>query len=277
LEQSTQKKSPWKWFHQTARNVYDGPVPAADSEPNSSAFPAGAGQFATTHWSVVLAAKEGDSRSVQDALEKLCRTYWYPLYAYLRRRGFGEHDAQDLTQGFLAQLLERRSIQGVERDKGKFRSFLLASLNYFLADERDRANAQKRGGGRQVLSLDAHEAEQRYRLEPVDERSPEKIFEHHWAMTLLDQVLARLGQEFTNAGKRELFERLQTFLVEGTGDKTFAEVAQEVDMTEEAVKKAAQRMRRRYHQLFREEIAQTVASPAEVDEELRHLCQVLSG
>jgi RNA polymerase sigma-70 factor (ECF subfamily) len=196
---------------------------------------------------------------------------------YLRRRGCGEQDAQDLAQGFFAQLLERRAIQGVEREKGKFRSFLLASLNYFLADERDRANAQKRGGGRQVLSLDAQEAEHRYRLEPLDERSPEKIFEYRWAMTLLDHVLARLGQEFTDAGKRELFERLQGYLVAGTGEGTYAEVAQEVGLTEEAVKKAAQRMRRRYHQLFREEIAQTVANSAEVDEELQHLCHVLSG
>jgi len=225
----------------------------------------------------VIAAGQSDTPQAVEALEKLCRTYWYPIYAYLRRRGCGEQDAQDLTQGFFAQLLERRSIQGVERAKGKFRSFLLASLNYFMADERDRANAQKRGGGRQVLSLDAQEAEQRYRLEPADEHSPEKIFEHRWAMTLLDQVLARLGQEFTEAGKLYLFERLQGFLVEGTGGKTFAEVARNVGMTEEALKKAVQRMRRRYHQLFREEIAQTVASPAEVDEELRHLCAVLSS
>ena len=233
--------------------------------------------FATTHWSVVLSAADSRSATAQEALEKLCRTYWYPIYAYLRRRGCGEHDAQDLTQGFFAQLLERRSIQSVEREKGKFRSFLLASLNYYVADERDRANAQKRGGGREVLSLDVQEAEQRYRLEPVDERSPEKIFEHRWAMALLDQVLVRLGQEFAEAGKRELFERLQAFLVEGTGERTYAEVAREMGMTEEAVKKAAQRIRQRYHQLFREEIAQTVASPAEVDEELRHLCQVLNG
>jgi len=233
--------------------------------------------FATTHWSVVLSAADSRSATAQEALEKLCRTYWYPIYAYLRRRGGGEHDAQDLTQGFFAQLLERRSIQSVEREKGKFRSFLLASLNYYVADERDRANAQKRGGGREVLSLDVQEAEQRYRLEPVDERSPEKIFEHRWAMALLDQVLVRLGQEFAEAGKRELFERLQAFLVEGTGERTYAEVAREMGMTEEAVKKAAQRIRQRYHQLFREEIAQTVASPAEVDEELRHLCQVLNG
>ena len=233
--------------------------------------------FATTHWSVVLSAADSRSATAQEALEKLCRTYWYPIYAYLRRRGCGEHDAQDLTQGFFAQLLERRSIQSVEREKGKFRSFLLASLNYYMADERDRANAQKRGGGREVLSLDVQEAEQRYRLEPVDERSPEKIFEHRWAMALLDQVLVRLGQEFAEAGKRELFERLQAFLVEGTGERTYAEVAREMGMTEEAVKKATQRIRQRYHQLFREELAQTVASPAEVDEELRHLCQVLNG
>ena len=233
--------------------------------------------FATTHWSVVLSAADSRSATAQEALEKLCRTYWYPIYAYLRRRGCGEHDAQDLTQGFFAQLLERRSIQSVEREKGKFRSFLLASLNYYVADERDRANAQKRGGGREVLSLDVQEAEQRYRLEPVDERSPDRLFERRWAMALLDQVLARLGQEFADAGKRELFERLQAFLVEGTGERTYAEVAREMGMTEEAVKKAAQRIRQRYHQLFREEIAQTVASPAGVDEELRHLCQVLNG
>jgi len=236
-----------------------------------------AAQFTTTHWSVVLAAGRIDTPQAVEALEKLCGTYWYPIYAYLRRRGHGEQDAQDLAQGFFAQLLERRSIQGVEREKGKFRSFLLASLNYYVADVRDRANAQKRGGGREVLSLDVQEAEQRYRLEPADERSPDKLFERRWAMTLLDQVLAKLGQEFTDAGKRELFERLRGFLVEGTGDKTFAEVAQDVGMTGEAVKKAAQRMRRRYHQLFREEIAQTVASPAEVDEELRHLCAVLGS
>jgi RNA polymerase sigma-70 factor (ECF subfamily) len=233
--------------------------------------------FATTHWSVVLAAGEPNSTQAAQALEKLCRTYWYPIYAYLRRRGWGEPDAQDLTQGFFAQLLERRSIQAVEREKGKFRSFLLASLNYYVADERDRANAQKRGGGREALSLDVQEAEQRYRLEPADQRSPEKIFELRWAMTLLDQVLARLAAEFSAAGKPELFNRLKPYLVEGSGEKTYAETAREGGMTEEALKKAVQRMRRRYHQLFREEIAQTVASPAEVDEELRHLCAVLGS
>jgi len=240
-------------------------------------LPDAASAFATTHWSVVLAAREPDAPQAAVALEKLCRTYWYPIYAYLRRRGYSPEDAQDLTQGFFAQLLKRRSIQGVEREKGKFRSFLLASLKYYVADERDRANAQKRGGGRAVLSLDVKEAERRYGLEPLGEGSAEKTFERRWALALLDQVLARLGQEFADAGKGELFEGLQAFLVEGPGDKTFAQLAEEAGMTEEAVKKAAQRMRRRYHKLFREEIAQTVATPGEVEEELRHLCTVLSS
>ena len=249
----------------------------SDEPEAQNARPSERGMFATTHWSVVLAAGEPNSTQAAQALEKLCRTYWYPIYAYLRRRGCGEQDAQDLSQGFFAQLLERRSIQAVEREKGKFRSFLLASLNYYVADERDRANAQKRGGGREVLSLDVQEAEQRYRLEPADERSPDKLFERRWAMTLLDQVLARLAEEFSAAGKPELFNRLNPYLVEGSGEKTYAETAREGGMTEEAVKKAVQRMRRRYHQLFREEIAQTVASPAEVDEELRHLCRALGS
>jgi RNA polymerase sigma-70 factor (ECF subfamily) len=191
--------------------------------------------------------------------------------------GYAEHDAQDLTQGFFAHLFEHESLRRVAREKGRFHSFLLASLNYFLANERDCANAQKRSGGREVFSLDAQAAEARYRLEPADERSPDKLFERRWALTLLDQVLALLGQEFTDAGKRELFERLQAFLVEGSGEEPYAEVAQEMGMTEEAVKKAVQRMRRRYYELFRQEIAQTLASPGEVEDELRHLCAVLSS
>jgi RNA polymerase sigma-70 factor (ECF subfamily) len=238
---------------------------------------AGQPMFTTTHWSVVLAAGRTNEPLSAVALETLCRTYWYPLYAYLRRRGVGEHDAQDLIQGFFAQLLERDWLHGVEQQKGRFRSFLLASLNYYLADERDRATAQKRGGGRPLISLDAQEAEERYRLEPVDDRSPDKLFERRWAMALLDQVLVRLAREFADAGKGELFKRLQPFLVAGGEAKTYAQVAVEADLSEEAFKKAVQRMRRRYQQLFRDEIAQTVASPAEVDEELQHLCEVMAG
>ena len=233
--------------------------------------------FATTHWSVVLAAGSIAAPQVTTALEKLCQTYWYPLYAYLRRRGHSEHDAQDLTQGFFAHLLERRAFERVDRDKGRFRSFLLASMNYFLSNERDRAMAQKRGGGHTVVSLDADDAEQRYRLEPVDMRTPENIFEHRWAMTLLDQVLVRLNEEFICADKDELFDHLKPFLVEADGEQTYAEAARQTSLSEDAFKKAVQRMRRRYHELFREEIAQTVASPDEVEEELRHLCAVLGS
>jgi RNA polymerase sigma-70 factor (ECF subfamily) len=199
------------------------------------------------------------------------------LYAHVRRRGHNEHDAEDLIQGFFAQLLERDWLHGVTNEKGRFRSFLLASLKYFLADQHDRATAQKRGDGGTLISFDSSKAEERYRLEPVDERSPDKIFEYRWAMTLLDQVLARLAREFADARKTHLFKLLQPFLVAGGGTMTYAQIAAEAGLSEEAFKKAVQRMRHRYHQLFREEIAQTVASPAEVEEELRHLCAVMGG
>jgi DNA-directed RNA polymerase specialized sigma24 family protein len=234
------------------------------------------GTFATTHWSVVLAAGRSDAPQAREALETLCRTYWYPLYVYLRRRGYGREDAEDLTQGFLLQLLERNSFARVGPDKGRFRSFLLAGLNYFVADQRERATAQKRGGGKPVFSLDAHAAEQRYALEPVDDRSPDKLFEQQWALVLLDEVLARLEREFREAGKTGLFERLREFLVAGTGEETYAEAARELGLTSEAVKKAVHRFRRRYHELFREEILRTVADPAELEDEMRFLCAAVA-
>jgi len=234
--------------------------------------------FATTHWSVVLATADEDSPQAAAALEQLCRTYWYPLYYYVRRRGYGHEDAQDLTQGFLLQLLEHHALARVEAGKGRFRSFLLAGLNYFLSDEHDRASAQKRGGGQPTLSfVDAGTADARYRLEPVDDRSPAKLFERQWALTLLDQVLARLEQEFCAAGKAELFQRLRVFLVASTGEGNYAEAGAELGMSREAVKKAVHRMRHRYYELFREEIAHTVATPAEVEEEMRYLCGVIAG
>jgi RNA polymerase sigma factor (sigma-70 family) len=236
-----------------------------------------AAAFGTTHWSVVLAAGSSDSPQAADALERLCRTYWYPLYAYVRRRGYGHEDAQDLIQAFLLQLLDRQSFARVDRSKGRFRSFVLGGLNHFLADQRDRANAQKRGGGHSILSLDAQAAGQRYRLEPVDDRSPDRLFERSWAMALLDSVLARLEQEFREAGKAELFERLRVFLVAGTAPETYAEVATETGMTAEAVRKAVHRLRHRYYELFRKEIAGTVADPSEVEEEMRYLCDVIAG
>ena len=250
---------------------------SVQTEDSHSGPEAHGGVFATTHWSVVLAAGQSRGAQASAALEQLCRTYWYPLYAYVRRRGYGHEDAQDLTQGFLVQLLERQSFARVDRSKGRFRSFLLAGLNYFLADQRARASAQKRGGGRPILSFDAQGAEQRYRLEPVDDRSPDRLFERSWALALLDAVLARLEQEFREAGKAELFQRLRVFLVAATGQESYADVAADVSMTGEAVKKAVHRLRHRYSELFREAIAQTVADPAEVEDEMRYLYAVMAG
>jgi DNA-directed RNA polymerase specialized sigma24 family protein len=246
-------------------------------DSSSEGQPRGAA-FVTTHWSVVLASADPDSPQAQAALEKLCRTYWYPLYCYIRRRGYSHEDAQDLTQGFLLRWLESKSFARADASKGRLRSFLLAGLNHFLSDERDRASAQKRGGGRATLSLmDTQAADERYRLEPVDERSPEKLFERRWALTLLDQVMARSEQEFREAGRVELFQRLRAFLIAGTGEESYAQVGAELGMSREAVKKAVQRMRHRYYELFREEVAHTVADPAEVEEELRYLCAVIEG
>ncbi len=234
--------------------------------------------FTTTHWSVVLATANEDSPQAAAALEQLCRTYWYPLYAYIRHRGYGHEDAQDFTQGFLLQLLERKALKRVERAKGRFRSFLLAGLNYYLADQHDRATARKRGGGQPTLSfLDGQEAQERYRLEGVDESSPDKLFERRWALTMLDRVLNGLEQEYQAQGKADLFERLQQFLVTGDREQTYAEVAAEVDMTRDAFRMAVHRMRQRYYELFRAEIAHTVADPTEVEDEMHHLCAVIQG
>ena len=233
--------------------------------------------FATTHWSVVLAAGDSASPKASAALEKLCRAYWYPLYAFIRRRGHAEHDAQDLTQGFLTRLLQRRAFRAVAPDRGRFRSFLLSSLNNFLKDHHDWEQAQKRGGGKITISFDAQEAEQRYLLEPVHLESPEKLFERRWALQLLDTALARLEQEFTASGKRNLFEQLRGSIVDGGLDGTLGDVAVRMGMSEEAVKKSVQRLRQRYQEVIREEIGRTVATVGEVDEELRYLWSVLGA
>ncbi|HRY50592.1 MAG TPA: sigma-70 family RNA polymerase sigma factor [Candidatus Paceibacterota bacterium] len=220
------------------------------------------GVFATTHWSVVLAAGQGIDPRATEALACLCRTYWYPLYAYVRREGFGAPEAQDLTQEFFARLLAKNCLGQVGPQKGKFRSFLLAALRHFLSDQRDRARAAKRGGGAKVLSLDAQEAEERYRLEPVDRLDAEKIYERRWAMTLLGQALSRLRDESVVAGKAEWFERLREF-VSGESEVSCGEAAAQLGQTESAVKSAVHRLRQRYRELVREEIAYTVADPGQ--------------
>jgi RNA polymerase sigma factor (sigma-70 family) len=231
--------------------------------------------FVTTHWSVVLAAGNAGSSDAAQALEKLCETYWYPLYAYLRHRRHSPEDAQDLTQEFFARLLASHALGAVHPAKGRFRSFLLASLNHFLANEWDKARAQKRGGGRPVISLEA--AETRYRAEPSDDLSPERIFERHWALTLLAQVAARLREDYHAAGKGEVFEALQGYLAGEKGPAPYRETAGRLGLSVDALKKAVQRLRRRYGELLREEIAHTVSGPAEVDEEIRYLRTVLSA
>jgi RNA polymerase sigma-70 factor (ECF subfamily) len=233
-------------------------------------------RFAATHWSVVLALGQGDAPEFAAAFEKLCRAYWYPLYAHIRQRGHPPEDAQDLTQSYFLHLLVRKPFTGLNPSKGRFRSFLLAALNLFLADQRDHQRALKRGGGREILSIDAREAEARYGSDPADDCSPDRLFERRWALALLDRVLVRLEQDYAATGRAELFRHLKPFLVEGALARTWTEVAAELGLTVEAVKKAAQRLRHRYGLLFREEIAHTLADPAEVEDELRYLRQVMS-
>ncbi len=248
--------------------------------PMESHRPGGEGRggvFATTHWSVVLAAADPNEPRAAAALEELCRGYWYPLYAYVRRCGYNHQDAQDLTQGYFLQLLEHKYVARANPNRGRFRSFLLAGMNHYLSDQHDRATAKKRGGGQVTLSADADAAAARYRLEPVDDQSPDKLFERRWASTLLERVLARLEQDFREAGKVELFQRLRLFLVAGRSEETYAETAVRLGMTTEAVKKAVHRLRQRYYKLFREEIAQTVADRAEIEDEMRHLCAVIGS
>jgi len=233
--------------------------------------------FTTTHWSLILNAQDTSSPVAAAALEKLCRACWYPLYVYVRRQGEDEESAKDLTQGFFTRLLEKRVLAQAQREKGKFRSFLLASLKHYLSDERDKARAQKRGGGQTPVSLDDSTGEERYRLEPVDVMDAEKLFERRWALTPLGQARARLREEYLETGKSSLYERLRVF--EG-GDKSgpsYAQVASELGLTESGVKSAVFRLRERYRELVREEIANTVDSPGEVDGEIRHLISVISG
>jgi RNA polymerase sigma-70 factor (ECF subfamily) len=231
-------------------------------------------EFATTHWSLVLAARDRAEPGADEALAGLCSLYWYPLYAYVRRRGHGADEAHDLTQEFFARLLEKDFLAGVDRGKGKFRAFLLTSCNHFLANERDRVRAKKRGGGRAILSLSAADAEGRYSAEPADALTPEKLFERRWAMALLQQVMARLRDEFEAKGKGRLFDRLRGFLV-GEKGAGYRRAADELGLSGGAVKVAVHRLRQRYRELLHEEIGRTVGAPEEVEEEVRSLFAAL--
>lgn len=233
------------------------------------------GEFATTHWSVVLAACHREPLQAQAALETLCRSYWYPLYVYVRRKGHSPHDAQDLTQGFFEHLLGRDFLRRVAPEKGRFRSFLLTCLKRFLADVWRKESAAKRGAGQRWIALDG-EAERRYHEEPAGVSDPEALYERRWALTLLERVLERLEEEFRAAGRQDLFNHLQPLLLGERTEQTYAELAAHFGTSPGAVKMTVLRMRERHRALFREEIASTVATPGEIDEEIRHLIAILS-
>jgi RNA polymerase sigma factor (sigma-70 family) len=253
-------------------------VPAVDNGASGSAIrqstQTGAVAFATTHWSVVLAA-QGESTEANAALEKLCRTYWWPLYGFVRRQGYNPEDAQDLTQAFFARLLKRRDLETVRQERGRLRSYLLASVKNFLSKARHREMTVKRGEGRALISLDDLLARERADQEPSHNLSADHIYERRWALTLLEQVLTRLTAEYEAAGKLPLFDRLKELLAGESGQPSQAEIAAEMQMTENAVKQAFHRLRHRYRQLLHEEIAHTVAVADDVEDELRHFIAVL--
>jgi RNA polymerase sigma factor (sigma-70 family) len=260
------------WLYRCVPAVANGAPRSATGQSTQS----GAVAFATTHWSVVLAA-QGESTEAKAALEKLCRTYWWPLYGFVRRSGYGPEEAQDLTQGFFALLLERRDLDVVRREKGRLRSYLLVSLKNFLAKARRRELAVKRGEGRALVPLDELLAREHADLEPADSLSADRIYERRWALTLLEQVLTRLESEYRSAGNAKLFDCLKEFLSDEPGRRSQAQVAAELGMTENAVKQAFHRLRQRYRQLLHDEIAQTVAVPGDVEDELRHFISVLQA
>jgi len=233
--------------------------------------------FTTTNWSVVLAAGRTDTARAIVALERLCQKYWRPIYVLVRRRGSNHHEAEDLTQAFFEYLLEKETLKVVDRRKGKFRCFLLTALTNFLLNEWDKRQTLKRGGKHQIISLDEMAAEKLYGKEPVEQFSPEKLFERQWAITVIEQVLARLKSEYTEAGKSDLFAKLESGLTGEVRPGMYADWAAALNMNEGAVKVALHRLRRRFGELLRSEVAHTVTEPAEVADEIRHLLAVISN
>ena len=233
------------------------------------------GRFATTQWSLVISAADRSSPRAQQALAELCAAYWYPLYAFVRRQGSTAAEAEDLTQGFFLALLEKEFLAATAPEKGRFRTFLLLCLKRYLANERDRCRAEKRGGGRPLVSINRDEAESRYQAEPADAATPERIYERRWALALLGQVLARLEDEYLQSGKAPLFGELKVYLVADEPAARYAEVAAGLGLSEGAVKVAVHRLRRRYGELLRAEVARTLERPADVKEEIQILFAAL--
>lgn len=233
--------------------------------------------FVTTRWSTILKARDQSAPGSAEALESLCGSYWYPLYAFVRRQGRSPHDAQDLTQAFFARLLQKDYLQSAAREKGRFRTFLIVALKRFLANEWDRARAQKRGGGRTFLSFDNAEAERRYEAEPSDGSRADRIYERRWALTLLEQALRRLREDYERTNRSGDYENLKPFLAAERGTIPYVQIASELGTSEGAARVLIHRLRKQFRVLFREEIAQTVSDPAEVDDEVRYVVSVLSA
>jgi RNA polymerase sigma-70 factor (ECF subfamily) len=227
--------------------------------------------FVTTHWSIVLCAQNEDSPASAEALAKLCSTYWFPLYAFVRRQGRSPHDAQDLTQEFFARLLQKDYLKSAAREKGRFRTFLLLALKRFLANDWDRQHAEKRGGFVPIVSIDQELAESRFASEPAHSLQPDVLFDRQWATTLLERTMKRLHEEYVNSGRTRLFELLRGALARDESSLPYAQIAGQLNLSEAAVKMAVQRLRARYREILRAEIADTVSSPDEVEEEIRHL------
>lgn len=232
--------------------------------------------FTATRWTIVIGAQTANQERSKHALEALCQTYWFPLFAYVRRKGYAPHDAEDLTQGFFERLLARDFLENVEQEKGKFRSFLLAAMNNHLNDEYARSQRLKRGAGHKVISMDQMTAEERYGFEPADRLTPELLFEKQWVLTMLETVLNRLKSDYVKQGKGDLFDKLKVLLTAGKGAIPFSQLARELNMAETATRMAASRLRHRYRELLRQEIAHTVSRPEEIDEELAYLFKALS-
>jgi len=247
------------------------------SENSSGPTTAPGDIFATTHWTVVLAAGKRRSPQADRALEELCRTYWFPLYAYVRRRGHHKEDAEDLTQAFFARFLEKKYLIGLSAERGRFRAFLLASLKHFLANEWDKSQRQKRGGGEKLLSLDWQTADTQFQVAATNEPSPDQAFDREWALALLGKVIERLKSECVADGKAKLFEQLKIFLTAGKGILTHADAAKNLNLDETAVRVAVHRLRKRYRTLLRAEISQTLADESQVDEEMRALFGAFGG
>jgi RNA polymerase sigma-70 factor (ECF subfamily) len=239
--------------------------------------PATAAGFHTTHWTLVLAARDNEGALASEALAGLCSTYWYPLYAFIRRQGSSPHEAEDLTQEFFFRFLERHALGSVDPAAGKFRSFLLACLKNFLANERERAQTQRRGGGQPLVSLDGTDAETRYALEPADHRTPEAVFERRWAFAVLERTMSELRREHSSDERRELYDDLQGFLPGGQGNVSRAELAAKRGVSVGAIDVAIHRLRQRFGSILREQVAQTVSSDSEVEEELRYLISVIGS